>query len=93
MVAGMTTLDPGRNGTTFSIMAFHPSNRIQTLRRGGLLRSFARRLLRPVADLYAHQAEDEAAMLRAEVELLEVQLAELATAVERLEDDLPRVAP
>ena len=32
-------------------------------------------------------------MLRAEVELLEVRLAELATAVERLEDDFPRVAP
>lgn len=93
MVAGMTTLDPAGNGTTFSIMVFNRSDRIKAPRPSRLFRSLARRLVRPLSELYAQKVQAEATALRSEVELLESRFADLATEVALLDDKFPRGTP
>ncbi len=88
MVAGMSPLDPSRNGTTFSTMALDPMSDVKNLLPMRVLRSLARYILRPVALRYAERTEVEASMLRAEVEVLEERLVHLGDAVSLLSDEL-----
>jgi len=96
MVAGMSPLDRSVNVTTFSTMALDPMSDVRNHLPTRVLRSIARRILRPAAQRilrpvalrYAEHTEAEAAVLRAEVEVLEERLAGLGDAVSLLSDDL-----